>query len=413
MDDAAFGVEISDDCAANLAVPSGTTRVASQDATKGFIRTGAVPVRTLNIPDEYMADGYNHRFVYAVTEAYTADDAPLGVDSGAITIQDAAGNSATAKPDNIVQIVYSTGWDTNGEYTVNGAQISACDTAKASGVNCDTTNNALFVNSLNKSGRPDDPFVNRISYRPSKTVLACEDKGLTVPKDTAFLIDTSGSMASRPNGACPTGLSRNCNRMDVAHWAMRRVMPARLYSNTVTKNPGDTLMTGFVGSNSTGNVESGIRRDWNKILFDDAPDDGTAYVPRTDAEIAAAVDKNLAGMCPSGGTPLGIHMEALANTMGDGDADRPNKITIISDGESNNGTSPVTVALAMKAKYPNIQVDIIDVVGNPTLRQVADITGGAYYRSNNPDELLDALYSSAGICNPYTPAATVDKPACR
>lgn len=419
FDTANFGVEISDNCATDLTAPAGTTRVASEDATKGFIRIGAVPVRTLNIPDEYVADGYNRRLVYAVTEVYTEDGAPLAEDRGAIRIEDAAGNSATSKPNNIVQVVYSMGWDDNGAYTDNGAIVAACDAGKKSGINCDIADNAVFMNTMEKSSNPSDPFVSRVAYRPSKTVVACEDKGLKIPKDTAFLIDTSGSMASRANG-CPAEVGKNCTRMDVAHWAMRRVMPARLYSNTLNKSPGDTIMTGFTNKQWLKDVNPVLSSTWKDRIFDKAPTDGSVYVPPKDDEMMADLEGDLSKMCPSGGTPLGSHMMGLADQIKahkpEGYVDNPDfpdKITIISDGENNGGEDPMSLLATLKAKHPNIQVDVIDVVGNPSLQKISQETGGAYYRSNNPDELLDALYKSAGICKPYTPATVVDKLYCK
>jgi Ca-activated chloride channel homolog len=118
-------------------------------------------------------------------------------------------------------------------------------------------------------------------------------------------------------------------------------------------------------------------------------------------------------MCPSGETPLGIHIQALADRLGDGDEERPNRITVISDGVSNNGTDPIQVAKSIHEKYPHLQVDIIDVSGNPGLRNIASITGGAYYHTDDPDELLKALYVSAGVCGSYSPPnPPADKPGC-
>jgi Mg-chelatase subunit ChlD len=118
-------------------------------------------------------------------------------------------------------------------------------------------------------------------------------------------------------------------------------------------------------------------------------------------------------MCPSGATPLGTHIQVVADKLGDGTEDRPNKITVISDGVSNNGIDPVKAARNLIKKYPNLQVDIIDVEGTPSLRQVADITGGKYFRTDNPDALLESLQSSIGLCEPPPPSTPpTDKRGC-
>lgn len=399
IDTPAFGIAVAADCTAGAA--AGTFRAAGRDG-RG-VRTGAVPVRTLGIPDTYSHDDYGQRYVYAVTEEYAVEGTVTSGDKGAIAIIDGNANNATAVPGNIVQIVYSMGWDPNGSYTSHGVNNQVCDPTARSGENCDFDTNATFLNTVNKSTNEANLFVHRISYVPSKTLATCEDAGVQSPKNTAFLVDTSGSMAEAAD--CPSSMP-GCSRIDVARWAMRRVMPARLYNNGLTQDPGQTSMTGFVAYNNTANVENNL----GNIIFDDPTAPG--YTAPDEATIGATLETELQGMCPSGSTPLGIHIQALADRLGDGDPDRPNRITVISDGLSNNGSDPIAMANYIHTTYPNLEVDIIDVVGNPSLMQVAQITGGAYYHTENPDELLAALYSSAGACNSYTPTPPADEPGC-
>ena len=118
------------------------------------------------------------------------------------------------------------------------------------------------------------------------------------------------------------------------------------------------------------------------------------------------------GMCPGGWTPLGIHLIALADRLGDGDPDRVNKIIVLSDGRNTNGIDPLDAAFYIQNTYPNLQVDIVDVVGNPSLEQVSAATGGSYYRTDDPDTLLDALRAAAGICNDYVPTIPSDTNHC-
>lgn len=403
IDSAEFGVEVSSDCTTG-AYP-GTFRATGRDSR--MVRTGTVPTRTLNIDDKFMTDAFQTRLIYAVTEEYAAPAAPLEEDNGAITIIDGNGNNATSKPGNIVQIVYSMGGDSNGAYSMNGFQIETCTLGRKASENCDFDQNATFINTAHKSTNTDNLFVHQISYVPSNTVITCEDSNATatLPKNVAFLVDTSGSMTS--GGQCPSSMGGSCSRMDVARWAMRRVMPARIFNNSQSEDAGATSMTGFVGHNTVYNVESNL----GDIVFDDPNANG--YTAPDQDTLSQQLEDKLQAMCPSGLTPLGIHLRALADRLGDGTESRPNKIMVISDGANTNGMDPVTAAHQIHNTYPNLQVDIVDVVGNPSLMQVSHITGGSYYATSNPDELLDALYHSTGTCAseaPPTPPA--DQPGC-
>ena len=55
-----------------LPANTGTFRLSSVSGAGSQIRVGAVPVRTLNLPDEYMDDAWGNRFYYAVTEILAA-----------------------------------------------------------------------------------------------------------------------------------------------------------------------------------------------------------------------------------------------------------------------------------------------------------------------------------------------------
>ncbi len=400
----AYGVEVNPICSTGGA---GTERAAGRDGR--FVRTGAVPTRTLGISDSYMSDGYNQRFVYSVTEAYAMQGTPAPSDSGAITIRDGANNVATSVEGNVAYLVYSAGGDINGAYDINGNRMQACNASARNGQNCDYNTNAIFMNTLQKSRSTTvaNQFSHTIAYAPNKDVVPCDDSLKTgQPMDTIFLIDTSGSM-STTTGKCPTGLSGNCSRMDVAHWAMRRVIPARMYSNTTTDTAGSTGITGF---RCTSTATCGNASTFNNITFDD-PNAANYTAPTADA-VNKKLENTLQGLCPSGGTPLGEHIKALGDKLKAGTVDRPNKLTILSDGESNQGIDPVAAARELISKYPNLQVDVVDMTNNSGLRQIADLTGGKYYSANNPQELEDSLYDSAGVCRPHTPAPVVDKKNC-
>jgi hypothetical protein len=416
LDSSGFGVETQ--CGDTAPVASGTYRALGRDNRK--VRTGSVPVRTMGLPDEYIADGYSHRYIYSVTEIYadSGNPAPEG-DKGAIYLRDPNGNKATSTDGNLAQMVYSMGWDKNGAYDVSGILQKPCDSSAAAGENCDFYNNAVFVNTVNKSSNPEDPFVTQISYKPGKVVSACVEKASKPPKKVAFLVDTSGSMRSRAS-SCPASLkTRNCRRIDVAHWAMRRLIPLRIHNNSMIDpedkeiSAGSSALTGFVGN------PRGIKPDWvKKNLSDDRVIDDPSkkgYTPPDPDDLADTVENKLKRMCPSGGTPLGVHMEALAQDVGAGSEKQPNKVIVVSDGLSNNGKSPMAAANAIVKKYPNVIVDIIDVTGNNKQSQkAAEKTGGKYYNPESADDFLDDLYNASGLCGPLdNPEEPKDTIYCR
>ncbi len=409
VDTPTFGVTSADVCTAP-GVAAGTFRTAGRDGRT--VRAGAVPVRTLGLEDSMITDPYNKRYIYAVTEVFADTGSIINGDLGAIEIRDGNNNNATAAVGNIVHTLYSMGSDDNGAYAYNGTLIQACQTnvagggALLSGENCDFSNNAVFRNTLSKSSSQNNSFTQKVSYATAMTP-PCVNTGTSPYKDVAFLLDTSGSMAEDPGQQyCPVGME-GCSRMDLARWALRRVLPTRIYNNKETVDAGKTLFTGFVGYGSTNTVLSKL----GDPTFDDPT--GTGYTPPSETAVNSSLEGKLQNMCPSGSTPLGIHMEALATRMGDGTSTQPNKIIVLSDGLSNNGAPPLTVAKNLKKKYPNLQVDIIDLVGNNSMKEVAEETGGRYFRTNNPAELIQQFEAALKLCKTTTPATPpVDKRGC-
>ena len=442
IDTATFGLEVATDCTAGP-VAAGTFRQMSGGASPQGVRTGAIPTRTLGIDDKYMFDGYKNRLMYTVTEQYAVAGTVVTGDNGGIDIIDAAGNTSTNN--NIVKVVYSMGLDQSA-FTYNGIQTAACAVDGAgqattfAAENCDA--DTVYVNTVNKSNNPNPAnfFVHKIRYTPSRTAEPCIDgAGGDQINDIAFVIDSSGSMFWADDGSvhpdgfnvqCPASMP-GCSRMDVARWAMRRAVPTQVYTNSLQSAPGTTSMTDFVGYNTIANVNGNmgnIEFFDPAVLTQDSNGDGIIDIANVDTDgdtifdafdiqqyinntVLATLETELQSMCPGGSTPLGLHIQAVADRMGDGTPTRPNKIIVLSDGVSNNGPNPVTIATNIAATYPNIQIDIIDVVGNPGMMQISQLTNGSYYRTDNPDALLDALADSTGACAPYN-ANPTDQQGC-
>lgn len=98
-------------------IPKGGTTLVAANTT---VTEGAVPVKTLNLPAEFMYDAWGRKFAYAVWTPITAENAfvtnGIAPSCGGMTIENAGhGNRATS---NLYTLV-SYGPDGNGGYTQN------------------------------------------------------------------------------------------------------------------------------------------------------------------------------------------------------------------------------------------------------------------------------------------------------
>lgn len=99
----------------------------------GKVRVGAVPFRTLGLPEEAAEDGYGMRFTYAVTEALTRSTT-YAQDGGGIDIVDSAGNRMVAPPagfngGSVHYLIVSSGPDRVGSYNREGKVTNPCPLA--------------------------------------------------------------------------------------------------------------------------------------------------------------------------------------------------------------------------------------------------------------------------------------------
>lgn len=127
----------------------GTERAEGRD--KGMVRIGTVPVRSLSLPDRYIADGWDSRFTYAVSESLTSlktYDETLG----AVAIIDSTGKSLVTPPGSAHYILISHGKDKAGTYSGSGVPFSACpaDDETFDQENCD--NDSTFISTIQREG---------------------------------------------------------------------------------------------------------------------------------------------------------------------------------------------------------------------------------------------------------------------
>lgn len=97
--------------------------------------TGSVPIRTINLPDDYSLDAWGNRFTYAVT-AFLATDGKYDRTQGKIGIIDANGNSVIGTPNSAHYVIVSHGPDSLGATTMDGLNTGSCDTGALDGENC-------------------------------------------------------------------------------------------------------------------------------------------------------------------------------------------------------------------------------------------------------------------------------------
>jgi len=118
-DDASYGIEAATPGACTGGVPSANFATA-----ESLVPSGAVPVRTLGLPDEFIYDGWGRKFQYEVAPEITSINSFLysqTSDACAIEIVDASGNVMPQAP---LYDLISFGKDGLGGYNKNGTMMS-------------------------------------------------------------------------------------------------------------------------------------------------------------------------------------------------------------------------------------------------------------------------------------------------
>jgi prepilin-type N-terminal cleavage/methylation domain-containing protein len=145
QDTANFGVEISAGNCSTAGAVVGTTSVGSNNGAATNVRIGAVPVRTLNLPDDYIMDAWGNRFTLAMTEGL-ATAGTYSRDLGGVSIIDSNGNSVVQPADTAHYMIVSHGDTGLGATALGGGAAPACNPATLDGENCD--NDSTFRDTL-------------------------------------------------------------------------------------------------------------------------------------------------------------------------------------------------------------------------------------------------------------------------
>jgi len=170
FDTATFGREMASCNTATYAMA--TDGVATSTGVDGMsVQTGAIPVRTLNLPDEFIIDAEDKRFTYAVTGDFTVAGADFITGYGDITVQDQNNNNIGSSAGNAIYALIAQGKDTRGAYAFNGQPLDACGTGVAA-ENCDWGADATFVDSLYKSeDTGSNTFTQNVAFKSNAIVV--------------------------------------------------------------------------------------------------------------------------------------------------------------------------------------------------------------------------------------------------
>jgi prepilin-type N-terminal cleavage/methylation domain-containing protein len=115
---------------------------------------GGVPTRALQLPDDYMYDGWGRKFRYAADPAYTKTAAlpvtasnpcaVVSVSASAITVNDATGAARTTAG---IYAIISHGANGHGAYTSNGVTLNAGSSSANELTNCHCTGAGVYTGS--------------------------------------------------------------------------------------------------------------------------------------------------------------------------------------------------------------------------------------------------------------------------
>lgn len=177
------------------AAPTGTAQATGRGGRR--VRIGAVPVRTLDLSDEHMRDGWYNDFTYAVTEVLASDNPLFNNTLGAISVVDETGTSVITPDGSALYAVISHGYQRD---CVSGMDAENCDD--------DDVFSAAQFSTANNSGFFDDfiAFATDIEDSTMSNIENCGDKGmLFAPDDPAADADGCIFPPSLADASCPNG----------------------------------------------------------------------------------------------------------------------------------------------------------------------------------------------------------------
>ena len=210
-----FGMQIADGhttyCyassgAGTFKTAGGRGNGAVAPATPGGIVIGSVPVRTLNLPDQEMADAWGNRFIYAVTDRLTVTN-QYDPAEGSISVVDSNNGNVAVPAGSAQYVIVSSGEDRAGAYTIAGvAGGNACPAGGLETMNCTyptTTFRKTILNSTQSGTGFYDDYVTFHTQVNSAGVMPF-GTGMIAPFGLAAC--PSGWADYGPGGCSPAGV---------------------------------------------------------------------------------------------------------------------------------------------------------------------------------------------------------------
>lgn len=183
---ASFGVESRSGADCTVA---GDIKYVPAAPSTPLVYIGAVPVRTLGLPDSYAADSWSNKFLYGVSKNHVGNPLSYATADGTITIK--YGNKSgtnytiTTKRDGAAgpaatYVVISHGPDGKGAYPLIGtAAAKACGTGNNNDVeNCDQLDAVFYDTAYNEGSNPTiffDDYIVWASNALERTPLVSVD----------------------------------------------------------------------------------------------------------------------------------------------------------------------------------------------------------------------------------------------
>lgn len=208
-DQANFGQEISivdagppqtTTCDAGFVAVNDIARIGA-GATSVWV--GALPVRSLNLPDQYAQDSWGNRYTYAVTmrqATYPGNPAFPGYvnNGGRIAVIDSANQNILSIPGTADYVVVSHGQDGAGAFSNQGVPGVACPVAPAAmqRENCDVVTSAAPAAACNGGLAPC------VMYRKT-TLTTTNNAGNNYFDD--YVVFRAGSVGATSIQAVPSG----------------------------------------------------------------------------------------------------------------------------------------------------------------------------------------------------------------
>lgn len=148
-----FGLEVGSGTPNDCRTGAFAGTALAVGGTGDNIRIGTVPVRSLNLPDDYMFDSWGNRLTYAVSAERTMS-ASYATHTGTIAVVDSTGGTVITPAGRGDYIVISHGQNGRGASNYEGSVAVACPVAtalEAENCNDDATFRSTMVTSNNNA----------------------------------------------------------------------------------------------------------------------------------------------------------------------------------------------------------------------------------------------------------------------